>query len=888
MDNIRMHDCKFVNIGQSAIYAGNTAPTGSRTVYCNGQATNPIPMRLSNILLYNNIIDSTMRSAIQLGGADSGYNAIYNNIISRTGYERNQQQGTGISIGGMTRNCHVYNNDIRSTFLYGIFCVGVGDNYIENNRIDSSGYLDGVVNIQSMANGIFVDTRQTVPFDSSRVHILNNRIGLSASQHFHDIFFNSTVQSWATGNRICGNTKLDGTTPARYYLQAGIHYTTCQALPPGNQAPIANAGLDQVLRLPVNSTILYGSMMDDGPVWFTNWSKISGPSAHLINPPNQPYTRVYNLVEGVYQFELRLTDHMGAIGRDTVTITVLPALPNTAPVANAGSDQAITLPSNAVTLSGSATDADGTITTYAWARVSGPAAHSFSASSSAQTQVTGLVQGVYAFELTVTDNLGGIGKDTVIVTVNPSPNVAPVANAGPDQTISLPTNSVTLSGTGTDTDGTIASYLWTYLSGPAGAVITSAGQAQTTVTGLVQGVYRFELLVQDNSGATARDTVQITVDAGALPPPVNQSPLVNAGADQVLTLPVNATMLHGSASDPDGNITGYQWTRVSGPASYLLAQPGQAATAVSSLVEGVYLFALTVTDNNGATASDTLRITVHPAPNQSPVVSAGPDRLVQLPLNAVLLQGSASDPDGSITAYQWTRISGPAIYQLQQPTSMQTMLSNLVAGTYLFRLQVTDNAGATAADTVTVTVLPMNLPPVVNAGRDTVMTLPVNSLTLSGSAFDQDGQVVTYRWSRIAGPQSHTITSPNAAQTVVGGLTEGVYLFELVVTDNGGAEGRDTVRVTVNPDLRTVSTATIYPNPVASTLNLKIDAVTNKGHTSILIFDMTGRQVYGEEFTRTQQVIIHPIQVSRLLPGTYTLQVTADLNRVVNLKFIKE
>jgi hypothetical protein len=79
--------------------------------------------------------------------------------------------------------------------------------------------------------------------------------------------------------------------------------------------------------------------------------------------------------------------------------------------------------------------------------------------------VTGLVLGVYQFELTVTDNEEATGKDTVVVTVLP-PNQPPVANAGDDQAITLPENSITLSGSAEDTDGTIASYLWSKIDGP--------------------------------------------------------------------------------------------------------------------------------------------------------------------------------------------------------------------------------------------------------------------------------------------------------------------------------------------------------------------------------------------------------------------------------------
>ncbi|MBK8698301.1 MAG: hypothetical protein IPN29_01605 [Saprospiraceae bacterium] len=100
----------------------------------------------------------------------------------------------------------------------------------------------------------------------------------------------------------------------------------------------------------------------------------------------------------------------------------------------------------------------------------------------------------------------------------------PTANAGANQTITLPTSAVTLTGTGTDPDGTIASYQWTKITGPAQFTIVSATAAQTAVNNLVQGVYSFELRVTDNQGAVGRDTMTLTVNAAAPPPNQRQRP----------------------------------------------------------------------------------------------------------------------------------------------------------------------------------------------------------------------------------------------------------------------------------------------------------------------------------------------------------------------------
>jgi hypothetical protein len=109
-------------------------------------------------------------------------------------------------------------------------------------------------------------------------------------------------------------------------------------------------------------------------------------------------------------------------------------------------------------------------------------------------------------------------------------NQPPVADAGADIVITLPTIIATLNGKGTDADGTIASYTWTKISGPSLGTITNLLSAVTTVTALVQGVYLFQLKVTDNAGASDMDTVKVTVNllgGGGLLPAVNPPNTVN-------------------------------------------------------------------------------------------------------------------------------------------------------------------------------------------------------------------------------------------------------------------------------------------------------------------------------------------------------------------------
>jgi hypothetical protein len=103
------------------------------------------------------------------------------------------------------------------------------------------------------------------------------------------------------------------------------------------------------------------------------------------------------------------------------------------------------------------------------------------------------------------------GNYTINFTTAPLANVPPTVSAGVDQTITLPTANVTMAGTATDSDGTIATTTWSKVSGPTAFTITSPTSLTTTITGLSVGTYVFRLTAVDNSGASVSDDVSIIV-----------------------------------------------------------------------------------------------------------------------------------------------------------------------------------------------------------------------------------------------------------------------------------------------------------------------------------------------------------------------------------------
>lgn len=92
----------------------------------------------------------------------------------------------------------------------------------------------------------------------------------------------------------------------------------------------------------------------------------------------------------------------------------------------------------------------------------------------------------------------------------------------------------------------------------------------------------------------------------------------------------------------------------------------------------------------------------------------------------------------------------------------------------------------------------LNHPPVANAGQDQAITIPANSVNLDGSSSsDPDNNIIAYKWKKNSGPDSYNIANDTSVKTQLSNLVEGVYQFELKVTDAGGLSAIDNVQITV-------------------------------------------------------------------------------------------
>ena len=195
----------------------------------------------------------------------------------------------------------------------------------------------------------------------------------------------------------------------------------------------------------------------------------------------------------------------------------------------------------------------------------------------------------------------------------------------------------------------------------------------------------------------------------------NVAPVANAGADKTVDAGATVELVAGG-TDSDGRITGYQWTQLTGTKVSLTAIDLDAAhfsfVAPSTGAEDstTLEFRLQVTDNDGATATDTVVFTINRV-NKAPIVNAGTDQTV-IGLSEVNLVGTASDDSGKIESYLWTQTAGEAV----SLTNADSAAASFVAPstneelTLEFALTVTDPDGATTTDVVATVVTSENAP----------------------------------------------------------------------------------------------------------------------------------------------------------------------------------
>ena len=278
--------------------------------------------------------------------------------------------------------------------------------------------------------------------------------------------------------------------------------------------------------------------------------------------------------------------------------------PQQAPSAQAGEDLAVP-PGSEVTLTGSASDPDGYISDHRWVQLSGPAVALFNSNYWTVTFTAPQEPGPVRLRLEVTDNDGLKASDDVTIEVTEPANQAPNVWAGNDQTVDTG-ESVSVTGSAHDTDGTIVSWSWARVAGAAVALQNANSQTVRFTAPSTEGYTRLRLTVTDDDGATDSDDVVINFRK---PVPVNQAPTANAGSDRNVDAG-DPVVITGSGSDPDGSIVSWSWSQVSGATVSLSGAGTQQVSFTAPNADTTIRLRLTVTDDGGASDSDDVLITV--------------------------------------------------------------------------------------------------------------------------------------------------------------------------------------------------------------------------------------------------------------------------------------
>ena len=205
-------------------------------------------------------------------------------------------------------------------------------------------------------------------------------------------------------------------------------------------------------------------------------------------------------------------------------------------------------------------------------------------------------------------------------------NTAPEVEAGPDQTVTLPGAGM-LVGSAIDDgrSGAPVTTLWSQVNGPGVAVFATPASAVTTVDFPALGIYVLRLTADDGELSATDD---ITIEVTGV---VNTAPVVEAGANQTITLPTNTTALSGSAIDaelPAGSLT-TAWSKVSGPGTVTFANAAAAATDATFSMQGAYVLRLTASDGM-LSGSDTVTVTVNADPANKAIDFGGTNAFVTL------------------------------------------------------------------------------------------------------------------------------------------------------------------------------------------------------------------------------------------------------------------
>ncbi len=501
-------------------------------------------------------------------------------------------------------------------------------------------------------------------------------------------------------------------------------------------------------------------------------------SVLLGQATSAPYQyTIQNIANGNHTITAVVTDDLGLTASASLTV-----------FANADPQISIAIPVNEwvyrsgfpIIVQSNVTDPDGNLSTVKY--FLNGSLHDEVSSMPYSSILGGLDPGLWELIAVATDALDATASDTITFYIN-EPPVISFLEPLPGAVVSI--NGDLLVKIDAFDPGGAINEVKLYLDGWRLADLTG-GNFEYTIQDLPEGTHVLSAVATDDLGLSTGTSVTFSTNG---PPEITiiepiENQVINSGVPFEIQV---------ETSDNDNNIAKVTYS-ISGQPDTETSMPPYNAS-IPGLVGGEYTIIAKVTDEHNESHSDTVHILI----NATPVADAGPDQEVQLPIETVQLSGTATDTDGSLATTNWAQVSGPSLATIANAENQSTTLTNLVAGTYVFRLEVTDDLGATGSDEVSITVLEEapNMIPLANAGADINITLPVNHVTLNGSGTDQDGSIEAILWSQMDGPSVAAMLNGDTYTPTLGDLEEGIYVIKLMITDNKGDTATDMIEVTV-------------------------------------------------------------------------------------------
>lgn len=533
------------------------------------------------------------------------------------------------------------------------------------------------------------------------------------------------------------------------------------------EAPTAYAGEDQHFCTPISTTLLNGNAAAT-PATGT-WALVSGMGT--IGNVNNPNTNISGLTIGENIF--CWTIYNGPCAEPTTDCVSIFIYDENHPVAQAGPDQELCLPTTSTLLQGSSPIFPAT---GEWALISGSG--TLLNPADPNTTVTDLQLGANEFAWTVSNLAcdGSVTTDTVIIFVFEE-DIAP-ADAGEDQFFCTPVASTTLSAAPLNAPNT---GTWQLIEGNGS--VDEPFNHETSVSALSIGQNTFVWTVYNGSCelALSSDTVSIFIFE-------QQQPPANAGTDQELCLPVNATLLQ--ANTPVFPATGH-WELIAG--SGTIVEPESPNSAVVDLAVGINTFRWTI-DNGVCDTPVTIDdVSILVFTNDASSADAGADIEICTPQASVVLGATPADIPGTGS---WTIIQGTG--SLSNVNDPNAVYSALTVGQHILQWSVYNGPceNNNTFDFVTVNVFDgTNLPAF--AGADMQLCSPDETAQLSATppVFPATGT-----WSFISGAGS--ISDPTNPNASVSGLPIGITVLRWSVY-NGPCNEPDEALVTIavfNPE----------------------------------------------------------------------------------------